>query len=106
MVDYSRIFHSLITDEEYDEFVIPAIVPQWDHTPRSGWNGSLYVNAKPCFFYEHVKDALKAVRDKINPIIFLKSWNEWGEGNMMEPDLTYGRGYIDALRNAINDFIV
>ena len=30
--------------------------------------------------------------------IFLKSWNEWGEGNYVEPDLKYGHGWLDALR--------
>lgn len=33
----------------------------------------------------------------------IKSWNEWGEGNYMEPDLKYGRGYINALRKSINE---
>lgn len=28
----------------------------------------------------------------------LKSWNEWGEGNYMEPDLKYGKKYILALK--------
>ena len=32
----------------------------------------------------------------------LKSWNEWGEGNYMEPDLKYGKGYLEALKNALN----
>ena len=35
-------------------------------------------------------------------MIMLKSWNEWGEGNYMEPDLIYGHGFIDALRKALN----
>ena len=36
-------------------------------------------------------------------IVMVKSWNEWGEGNYMEPDLEYGHGYIDALSEAINE---
>ena len=36
-------------------------------------------------------------------IVMVKSWNEWGEGNYMEPDLKYGHGYIDALREAIDE---
>jgi len=104
MADYRTIYPSLIKDVDYEEDVIPAVLPQWDHTPRSGWNGSLLVNAKPEYFYLHCKDALNAIKDKKNPILFVKSWNEWGEGNMMEPDMTYGRGFIEALRKAMDEF--
>ena len=47
---------------------------------------------------------MELVKDKPEErrIIFLKSWNEWGEGNYMEPDRQYGRGYIEALRRAID----
>ena len=103
MVDYAKNYHSLISKDDGREEVIPCIVPQWDHTPRSGWNGSLFINATPDNFYKHCKEALATVKDKKHPILFLKSWNEWGEGNMMEPDLTYGRGFIDALRKAIDE---
>lgn len=101
--DYGEMYHELIVQEDRDEFVIPSLLPQWDHTPRSGWNGSLLINATPDCFYKHAIEAINAVKDKKHPILFLKSWNEWGEGNMMEPDLTYGRGFIESLRKAIDD---
>ena len=31
----------------------------------------------------------------------LRSWNEWGEGNYVEPDLTYGHGFLDALKQTL-----
>lgn len=81
MEDYRKVYSNMITEEDKQENVIPAIVPQWDHTPRSGWNGSLLINSNPDSFYEHCCDGINAVKDKKNPILFLKSWNEWGEGN-------------------------
>lgn len=102
--DYSKAYKFLITDDDREEDVIPSIVPQWDHTPRSGWNGSFFVNATPELFYKHCIEALKIIQNKKNKILFLKSWNEWGEGNFMEPDITFGRGFIEALNKAINDF--
>ena len=101
LYDYRLSYKKLITKNEFNEDVIPVLIPQWDHTPRSGWNGSLYIHATPEFFKKHAVEVLNAVRKKKNKIIFLKSWNEWGEGNMMEPDITYGRGFINALREAI-----
>ena len=104
-VDYSTYYHYLVNEEDKRENVIPNIVPQWDHTPRSGWNGSLFLNATPEVFYKHAKEAIQAVENKKAELqlIFLKSWNEWGEGNMMEPDLTYGRAFIEKLSQALNE---
>lgn len=104
IADYKKIYHDLITNDDYAEDVIPAILPQWDHTPRSGWNGTLIINARPDLFKLHCIDALNAVKDKKNPILFLKSWNEWGEGNFMEPDITFGRGFINALHEAVDKY--
>lgn len=103
MTDYRKYYPFLITDDDKKENVIPSLVPQWDHTPRSGWNGSFFIHATPEYFYKHALMGINAVKDKKNPMLFLKSWNEWGEGNFMEPDLTYGRGFIDALRKALDD---
>lgn len=35
--------------------------------------------------------------------VFLKSWNEWGEGNYMEPDLKYGLEYINVLSQELKN---
>ena len=80
------------------------MLPNWDHTPRSGYNGDLYTNSTPDLFEKHCEQLLSIVKGKRKDrqIAFLKSWNEWGEGNYMEPDLKYGKGYIKALRQAIN----
>ena len=40
---------------------------------------------------------LQLVSRKKNNLVILKSWNEWAEGNYMEPDLKYGKGFINAL---------
>ena len=31
-------------------------------------------------------------------IVIIKAWNEWGEGNHLEPDLKYGKGYLEAIK--------
>ena len=46
---------------------------------------------------------VKSISDKSDEhkIVILKSWNEWAEGNYMEPDLKNGRGYLEALANGL-----
>jgi hypothetical protein len=81
----------------------PSIVPNWDHTPRSGIHGIVITETSPANFKKSVEYALSLVEHKPmdKRLIFLKSWNEWAEGNYMEPDRKYGRGFLDALKSII-----
>lgn len=81
------------------EDVFPSIIPGWDHTPRSGRKGLVYDNTTPELFEKHVKQTVDVVSNKSEnrQIIFIKSWNEWAEGNYMEPDLRWGHKFIEAL---------
>lgn len=82
---------------------IPSIFPNWDHSPRSGKKGIILTDANPKLFRQHVMEVLDLIKDKPveERIAFIKSWNEWGEGNHMEPDLEYGRGHLEALFECI-----
>ena len=102
VIPYSKTT-PLLTHFTFDkkEYVIPTLMPNWDHSPRSGGNSVILHNSTPEAFEQHCETVLNVVKDKENKIIFLKSWNEWGEGNYMEPDLKYGKGYIHALAKAL-----
>lgn len=102
--EYKKVYPTLLGSEERTkEDVYPTLIPNWDHTPRSGKRGYLFNNSKPEYFEKHCEQVLSAINKKSEEhrITFLKSWNEWGEGNYMEPDLKYGKGYIYALRSAL-----
>jgi len=103
IVKYSTAKKYFLTGSEKEENVFPTILPNWDHTPRSGRGGFVLTDSTPQIFGKTVKDAVKAVNDKPKDkqIIFIKSWNEWGEGNYMEPDLKFGKAYLEELRNNI-----
>lgn len=79
------------------ENVSPSIIAGWDHTPRSGIRGAVYTGETPELFYEYSKEVIENTN---SPFIFIKSWNEWAEGNYLEPDLENGKAYIEALRKA------
>lgn len=98
-ISYALMIKYFVQNEEKASNVYPSIIPNWDHTPRSGHKGSVFHNSTPELFADHVKDVFNIVKDKEeeDKIIFLKSWNEWGEGNYMEPDLKFGKKYIEVL---------
>lgn len=101
--DYERTVRNYFAPEDSWENVYPTILPQWDRTPRvSSWDG-VYVNATPEKFEQHIRQALDLIKNKEpeHRILFLKSWNEWGEGNYVEPDLQWGHGFLDAIQRAV-----
>lgn len=101
IIDYALAVEGFVDNEEDGlENVMPTIIPNWDHSPRSGNRAVVLDNSTPDLFRNNVRAAMNSVKHKrnCNKIIMLKSWNEWGEGNYMEPDLKFGTGYIEALR--------
>jgi hypothetical protein len=88
---------------DFQSNFIPTIVSGWDHTPRSGIDGLVLKDFTPGCFRNHINDVFKYIFNK-HGLIFLKSWNEWGEGNYMEPDLKYGCRFIDVLSEALNNY--
>lgn len=81
--------------------IFPTIYSNWDTSPRLGAAARIITNPDPKYFEVLVKKVIKMLEGKSEKVIFLKSWNEWAEGNYIEPDLRYGKGRINALRKAI-----
>jgi lipopolysaccharide biosynthesis protein len=84
--------------------VHPCVYPNWDNTPRLGRRGAVIVDAAPSRFERHVREAV--ARAALNPagerLVFVKSWNEWAEGNHVEPDRERGRRWLDALATGLD----
>lgn len=93
-------------DFDINENIIPVLYPQWDHSPRSGKNAFVVTHSTPEMFRQQVQKMLSLIKNKNNKIIMLKSWNEWAEGNYMEPDELNGKGFIDVLGEEIKKYYI
>jgi hypothetical protein len=78
--------------------LLPCVYPNWDNTPRAGRRGVVIRGSRPERFARQLGEALDRVRgnDSERRLVFIKSWNEWAEGNSLEPDEEWGRGWVDA----------
>ena len=87
-----------LADNEY-----PTVVPNRDTTPRALYSGLVFHNSTPELYRQHLRAAIEkmARRPLERRIIILKSWNEWGEGNYLEPDQRWGRGYLEVTREEV-----
>ncbi len=103
--DYSDVMKHYYVEEDAWENVYPTLLPQWDRTPRAGKGTNPLINATPEKFQKTIENALELIKNKApeHKILFLKAWNEWGEGDYVEPDDRFGHGWLDAIRKALEN---
>jgi len=95
-VEHSRV------DPGHDGFY-PSVLPNWDNTPRVGRKGFVLTGTSPGLFQQQLECAMEQVAGRTyeKQIVFIKSWNEWAEGNYLEPDQDHGRAYLEVCREAL-----
>lgn len=101
--DYGQIIKNLYVPEDKWLTVYPTILPNWDRTARSGNKAVIYHNSTPRLFKQNIDNAISICEHKPSEkkILFLMSWNEWAEGNYVEPDLRYGMQYLEVLKKSL-----
>ncbi len=96
-----------LMQEERDFPVIPCIFVGWDNTPRRGSNSIIILNSRPEVFESGLAALIKQVIDQPydERLVFVNAWNEWAEGNHLEPDLTNGLKFLNAIKrvNSLKD---
>lgn len=88
---------------EPDEKYIPSVFTGWDTTPRHRRRGTILRGFNIFTFRDHLKKIREILnlRQNNNQIVLIKSWNEWAEGNLMEPDSVFGYSLLEAYRDFI-----
>ncbi len=89
--------------KQYELREYPVALPNWDHSPRSGNRAIVLQDSSPELFGKLLEYCVEAVKDRDldERIVFLKAWNEWAEGNFLEPEKLHGRGYLEEIRKII-----
>jgi hypothetical protein len=107
----NRVFNHKNLIQNYKEKInpknlyYPTVIPNWDNSPRSGMDGFILCGSTPELFKKALMGAKKEIEeyDDEHKIIFIKSWNEWAEGNHLEPDLKYGHAYLQVVKEVLED---
>lgn len=98
LINYSKYVNFAIDRFEKLHEIIPCIDPMFDHSPRSKGLQQILHNNDPKQWGKLCREVRRIVESNPNnpdKFIFIKAWNEWGEGNYMEPDTRFGKAYIE-----------
>lgn len=101
-LSYDKYMESTVKFFSEHPELTPCLIPNFDHSPRSAYRGIIIEGSTPQKWFRLCKKIRKLDKyfGQKEELIFIKSWNEWGEGNYMEPDQLFGKGYINATRDA------
>jgi lipopolysaccharide biosynthesis protein len=102
-IDYAEVVAHALEDMPPGERYLPSVLPGWDNTPRSKFRGVVYEGETPELFRKYMEKAVAKVANHSaqHRIVFIKAWNEWAEGNYLEPDSVTGHAYLDAVRSVL-----
>lgn len=80
----------------------PGVAPSWDNSARRPKGKAIiFRKSDPVLFRKWVAAKSRLASDG-GRLLFVNAWNEWAEGNHLEPCLTYGHAWLDALRAGLN----
>jgi lipopolysaccharide biosynthesis protein len=102
-LDYKDYVNFAINTDFPDYKWFPGITPMWDNTARRGKKSFLLKNADPDTYQEWLESILKKFKPYSNDenFFFINAWNEWAEGNHLEPCLKWGMQYLEATSRAL-----
>jgi hypothetical protein len=82
---------------------IPSICVGWDNTPRRAEKAIILTDSDPDFFQQELSALIddQSAKPFTERLVFVNAWNEWAEGNHLEPDRQTGRQFLEATRNAL-----
>ena len=102
--DYDEVVKAMVrrTSPHFKRF--RCVTPSWDNSARRKTGGFTFINSTPKKYGAWLNKIVADTSDQFNgdeKIVFINAWNEWAEGNHLEPDRRWGHGYLEETVSAL-----
>ncbi|MBM5822399.1 MAG: glycosyl hydrolase [Cyanobacteria bacterium K_Offshore_surface_m2_011] len=96
VVDYEKVCQAALARPVPPYSRFPCVTPSWDNTARRRWGGIILQDATPERYGQWLRQTVERLPDYglPEPVVFINAWNEWAEGNHLEPDQRWGTRYL------------
>lgn len=99
---YPKYVDKAIQNIKPETNVYPGITPGWDNTARRSSNATIFKNSSPKEYALWLTKLKEAYSEK-STFLFINAWNEWAEGNHLEPCSKWGRQYLEITRKILQN---
>ena len=103
VVNYDDMVRGMQSRPDVNWTRFPCVTPSWDNSARRK-NASIFSGSTPEKYEAWLQQIVSKISQKHTgdeKIVFINAWNEWAEGNHLEPDIKWGRAYLEATRSAL-----
>jgi hypothetical protein len=101
---YERVVERMIALPQPGFLRFPGVTPSWDNSARRKSGAHILHGSTPALYRRWLEHAVgvAAQLPSGRRLVFVNAWNEWAEGNHLEPDERFGHGYLEATRDALH----
>ena len=84
---------------------IPSVLVGWDNTPRRGARAIIVSGNTPQRFERNLAETIRNAPSlgAGGKMVFINAWNEWAEGNHLEPDQKFGKSFLEAVKRTLEN---
>lgn len=104
--DYEKVVKKMIQKKETAYRRFPCVMPGWDNSARRKEKAIILQGSLPEIYERWLWHVVQQEASQKDPLIFLNAWNEWAEGNHLEPDLRFAAAYLEATRRLLCEWQV
>jgi hypothetical protein len=104
IVSYKDFVENIMKTDKLDPKVYKAVCPMWDNSPRRQKGALVFKDSTPELYEKWLRHvvSLTSQSQQKDKFIFINAWNEWAEGNHLEPCQKWGHQYLQANKNALS----
>jgi lipopolysaccharide biosynthesis protein len=104
VVDYASVARAFMRRPLPPYPLHRCVTPMWDNTARRRSGARVLHGSTPALYEEWLASVVRQRRcspRQDEALVFINAWNEWAEGNHLEPDLRSGHAYLQATQRAL-----
>ena len=101
--NYQDVVRKMLKKPKCSYKRFPCVTPSWDNSPRRQSEATIFINSSPETYEMWLTSVMLNFEGygTDEDFVFINAWNEWGEGNYLEPDTKFGKAYLEATKRAI-----
>ena len=102
LFSYNELVDRMLDKPGVDYERFRCVTPMWDNSARRKMDATIFVGSTPEKYEYWLKQVcISTASSGRQQLVFINAWNEWAEGNHLEPCRKWGRQYLEATLRAL-----